>query len=297
MKRYGMILLAILLLSAGSAVPAQAVGDCPGRTAFAESQAWWKPKPGTTGGKNFGHVHVGACIPERDTLSADTTIPVTVILHENPGTLQDISLVFKTDESETTVAKVAPGFRTCRATETCSTTVNMPIDISKFDRSGLQEIRFRVYVEEPDGNIMHSSLTFQTTIRNGKTASDVSRMPYLRSKGWYTDYGYCEADVLSVPIPDEPISGVWNVTLQQADHGEEGDVAPSHHSVRLDANAHHGIAGTVLTDGPGPLAERTFAIDTRELSNGTHRLVQRVDCARDNQVNSGVSVLRFTVRN
>jgi hypothetical protein len=297
MKRYGMILLAILLSSAGVAVPAQAVGDCPGRTVFAEAQAWWKPNPGTTGGKDFGHVHVGACIPERNTLSADTTIPVTVILHENPGTLQDISLVFKTDESETTVAKVAPGFRTCPVTDTCSTTVNVPVDISKFDRSGLQEIRFRVYVEEPDGNVMHSSLTFQTTIQNGKTVNNVGRMPYLRSKGWYTDYGYCEADVLSVPLPDEPISGVWNVTVQQVDHGEEGDVAPSHHSVRLDANAHLGIEGTVLSDGPGPLRERTFAIDTRELSNGTHRLVQRVDCARDNQVNSGVSVLQFTVRN
>jgi hypothetical protein len=99
-----------------------------------------------------------------------------------------------------------------------------------------------------------------------------------------------------VPIPDEPISGVWNVTVQQVDHGPD-DVDPSHHSVRLDANAHLGIEGTVLSDRPGPLDETTFAIDTRDLSNGTHRLVQRVDCARDNQVNSGVSVLQFTVQN
>jgi len=296
MKRLGMIVLAVLLSFTGLAAPAQAVGDCPGRTAFAESQAWWKPNPGTTGGKDFGHVHVGACIPDRDTLTADTTIPVTVILHENPGELQDISLVFKTATSETTVAEVPPGLRTCPVTDTCSTTVDMPIDISKFDRSGLQEIRFRVYVNEPDGNVMHSSLTFQTRISNGRPASDVSRLPYLRSKGWYTDFGYCEADVLSVPIPDRPVSGVWNVTVQQADHGPD-DVDPTHHSVRLDANAHLGVAGTILSDGPGPLSARTFAIDTTQLANGTHRLVQRVDCARDNQVNSGVSVLQFTVQN
>jgi hypothetical protein len=43
--------------------------------------------------------------------------------------------------------------------------------------------------------------------------------------------------------------------------------------------------------------ETTFAIDTTELANGRHRLVQRNDCARDNQVNSGVSVLQFTVQN
>jgi len=296
MKRYATILLAMLVSSAGLAAPAQAVGDCPGRTVFAESQAWWKPNPGTSGGKDFGHVHIGACIPERDTLTENTTIPVTVILHENPGELEDISLVFKTTESEDTVAKIAPGLRTCPVTDTCSTTVNVPIDISKFDRSGLQEIRFRVYVDEPDGNLMHSSLTFQTSISNGKPASDVSRMPYLRSKGWYTDFGYCEADVLSVPIPDQPVSGVWNVTVQQADHGPD-DVDPTHHSVRLDANAHLGIPGTILSDGPGPLPERTLAIDTTQLANGTHRLVQRVDCAQGNQVNSGVNVLQFTVQN
>jgi hypothetical protein len=204
--------------------------------------------------------------------------------------------VFKTAESETTVAKVAPGFRTCPVTDTCSTTVDVPIDISKFDRSGLQEIRFRVFVDEPDGNVMHSSLTFQTYIRNGKTVSDVSRQPYLRSKGWYTDYGYCEADVLSVPVPGQLVSGVWNVTLQQEDHGDE-DVDPTHHSVRLDANAHRGLPGTILSDGRGPLPETTFAIDTTELANGRHRLVQRIDCARDNQVNSGISVLQFTVHN
>ena len=82
---------------------------------FAESQAWWAPTPGTTGGNDFGHVHIGACIPERDTVTGPTVVPVRVILHHNPGRLRDISMVFKTTNSEVTVAKLVPGIRTCPA--------------------------------------------------------------------------------------------------------------------------------------------------------------------------------------
>jgi hypothetical protein len=283
-------------VNAGLTPPAQAVGGCLGSTLFVESQAWWTPAPGTTGGNDFGHVHVAACIPERDVLTANTTIPVTVTLHHNPGKLADLSLVFKTANSEQTVYKAAPGIRTCPVDQTCATTVDVPIDIMKFDRAGLQEIRLRVYVDQPDGKRMHTSMNFQTYIENGKTRSNVSRQPYLRSKGWYTDYGYCEPDVLSVPLHDKPVSGLWNVKVQQVDHGST-DVDPTWHTVRIDANSHLGLPGTILADGPGPLPATTFAIDTTKLSNGVHRLVQRVDCTKGNQTNSGVSVIQFVVQN
>lgn len=65
----------------------------------------------------------------------------------------------------------------------------------------------------------------------------------------------------------------------------------------LDANAHAGIPGTVLSEGPGELPESTFSVDTTKLSNGMHRLVQRVDCASGNQQNSGVNVFMFEVSN
>lgn len=252
--------------------------------------------PGTSGGNNFGHVHVGACIPERDTITAPTTFPVRVILHHNPGYLQDVSLVYKTTNSEVTVAKLVPSIRRCPVDQTCEAIVNAPIDPAKFDRQGLQEIRLRVFVDEPDGKRMHTSLNFQSYIVNGKTVSDVTRLPYLRSKGWYTGFGYCEPDFLSAPVPDSPVSGQWSLKVQQVDHGTT-DVNPSFHSVKLDSNSHLGIPGTVLTEGPGPLPATTLTIDTTTLADGPHRLVQRVDCASGNQVNSGVQVITFDVAN
>ncbi len=280
----------------GEGGTASATGGCPAPRVFAESQAWWSPAPGTTGGNDFGHVHVGACIPDRDVLSASTTIPLTLILHDNPGRLQDVSVVFKTNASETTVAKVVPSQRTCPAGQTCTITATAPIDLAKFDRSGLQEVRFRVYVDEPDGKRMHTSLNFQAYVQNGKAKSDVTRQPYLRSKGWYTDFGYCEADLLGVPLPDGPLKGTVQFKVQQVDHGPD-DVDPTHHRVALDANAHAGIPGTTLSDGPGALPATTLSVDTTKLTNGTHRLVQKVECAKGNQVASGASVFLFDVAN
>jgi hypothetical protein len=36
----------------------------PEQRQFVENQTWWTPGPGQTG-PNQGHVHLGACIPER----------------------------------------------------------------------------------------------------------------------------------------------------------------------------------------------------------------------------------------
>lgn len=297
--RTGLTVLAsaiALLLGLFLAPPTTATGPCPGKAVFAESQAWWSPNPAVPGGDNFGHVHVNACIPERDTISSLTTMPVNVILHHNPGTLRDISVVYKTTASETTVAKLVPPGRSCPVTDTCTFTTKATIDPAKFDRSGLQEIRLRVFVDQPDGKSMHTSINFQTYIGNGESLSNVTRKPFLRSKGWYTNYGYCEARILSVPLSDGPVSGTLVLRVEQVDHGSD-DVNPSHHSVRLDSNAHHGIPGTVLREGPGPLPATALAIDTTTLSNGTHRLVQRVDCAQGDQINSGVNVIAFDVQN
>ena len=143
---------------------------------------------------------------------------------------------------------------------------------------------------------MHASLNFQAYVQNGRTRSDVTREPYLRSKGWYTGFGYCEADVLGVPLPDGPVSGTVQFRVQQVDHGPD-DVDPTHHRVALDANAHAGIPGTVLSDGPGALPATTLSVDTTKLTNGTHRLVQKVECAKGNQVASGAGVFLFDVQN
>ena len=159
-------------------------------------------------------------------------------------------MVFKTNASETTVAKAVPSQRTCPAKQTCTITATAPIDISKFDRSGLQEIRFRVYVDEPDGKRMHTSINFQSYVQNGKAKSDVTRQPYLRSKGWYTGFGYCEADLLGVPLPDGPLKGTVQFKVQQVDHGPD-DVDPTHHRVALERTPTPGSPERRCPTAPG----------------------------------------------
>ena len=268
---------------------------CAAPRVFAESQAWWKPSRGASDdATDFGHVHVGACIPERDVLRSRTRIPVRLIMHENPGRLADVSVVLKGTDYEITVDKIAPTRRRCAST--CEQWIDVPLRPAMFRHSGLQEVRFRVYVDEPDGNRMHASLNWQLRVRNDKSRADVTRFPYLRGKGWYTDFGYCEADLLTRPLPDAPVSGDLVLRVRQVDHGSD-DVDPTHHLVALDADAHAGLPGTVLVEGAGPLRKTPLTIDTTALADGLHRLVQRVDCREGDQVNSGVLVFTFETDN
>jgi len=301
-----MIIAVLLAATTGSMSPepsavaspapsAAAEVPCAAPRVMAESQAWWQPAPGApAGAKDFGHVHLGACIPERDVLASPTSVRLRLIMHENPGRLADISVVLKGTDYEITTAEVAPLKRRCAST--CEQWITVRLDPAKFREGGLQEVRFRVFVDEPDGNQMHTSINWQLYVDNGKSRNDVTRHPHLRGKGWYTDFGYCEADLLTRPLPDGPVRGNLRLRMRQVDHGPD-DVNPSSHLVALDADSHAGIPGTVLSQGRGPLRATSFTIDTTTLSDGPHRLVQRVSCESGDQINSGVLVLVFTTDN
>ena len=73
----------------------------PEQRQFVENQTWWTPGPDQTG-PNQGHVHLGACIPERETLRANFTMHVRVVMHDNPGKANYVSMVFKGPSYETT---------------------------------------------------------------------------------------------------------------------------------------------------------------------------------------------------
>ena len=254
-------------------------------------------------GNNFGHVHVGSCIPERESIS-EATIPVDVrvILHDNPGTLDYVGIVVKGTSYEKTIAKLSPNTPFVGAPgETRTLWLHYDLPTSSFDASGLQEIRYRVFVNEPNtSDSMNSSVNYQTTILNGKSKSDVSREPYLRFKGWYTGAGYCEASYRSdlTPLPDGPVSGVWSPSLRMVWHGEPTDRPVTHNAVRLDPDFHAvpPIEGKVLRDAVGPW-EGTQQVDTTSLANGVHRLHMKADCDDPRATNSGVGVVSFDVQN
>jgi hypothetical protein len=279
--------------------PPQQTTDCSGyveRRQFVESQGWWTQTPGQTG-TDFGHIHVGACIPERETIRGVVPLDVRVILHDNPGTLRYLGIVVKGAGYEATVAKpTIPNF-TCPS-GTCSGWLHYDLDTSLFQRSGRQEIRFRTLLDTPDGNSMHAGLNFQVIVDNGKAFDDYEREPHLRGKGWYTTSGYCEATMKSVPIPDAPLSGTWSPTVAMIEHstGTVNDLVTAH-SVRLDPDLHNGVEGTILRSGAGTF-EGPVAIDTTRLTNGPHRLMLKADCENAaGSTNAGLLVIPFVVQN
>jgi hypothetical protein len=328
------VALTCALMSALSSGAALAVaGPCTGApgadgTAYSETrqfvdtQAWWMPDADQANNSttNTGHVHLGACIPELETVSSgNLTVNVRVVLHDNPGNANYVSMIFKTSDTETVVQKcylraTAANF-TCPGPSstgdgdfvcsgTCERWLTFSKPISAFNHSGTQEVRFRVFVPEPDGKEMQSSFNWQVNIQNGRSLSNASRNAFLRGKGWYTHAQYCEASV-RVPIPDGPVSGIWTPAVGLTTHpGASLAATKSFISIDPDFHAVPSKPGTVLWDaagayGPEPFGSAPLSIDTRTLANGVHKLHLRTSC-RDNTLgstNSGVTVIPFTVAN
>jgi len=317
--------LAALLLAAGAAsvaAPAQAdpvLYPCIGAPAdepagglypeprvFVEGQAQWVPGPGQVSNPDTdnGHVHVGACIPEREVLNAavtpNLTANVRVVTFHQPGTVTYASMVFKTTASEVTVQKAQINGLSCPTAE-CVRWVAFSWPLSAFDRAGLQEVRFRVFVNEPNGKQQNTSLNWQVTVENGKTRSNVTRMPYLRGKGWYTHSLYCEGSYLSVPVPDAPVAGVWRPTVMMDTHSSDASLPVTHYTAAVDPHGHESPPdpGTVVLDADGRLPATALAVDTTALANGPHRLFLRSGCRDDSlgSTNWGVLAVSFVVAN
>jgi hypothetical protein len=271
----------------------------PEARVYVSSQAWWTRFPGQTG-TDFGHVHQEACIPERQTMSTDFDIDLRLIMHDNPGTYSSFDLVTKGVGYETTVQRFTVSGFTCPI-GTCERWLHFTVHMSEFQESGLQEVRFRTFVDTPDGNRMHASTNWQLYINNGRPRNDVSRFPFLRNKGWYGDNplaGYCEAGLTSTPIPKSPVSGTWTPSVRIVTHSTDASFPVTNHTVTLDPDFHAEppMPGTVLKQGAGEF-EGPVAIDTTKLANGTHKLHLRADCRAGNSTNSGVGVISFQVQN
>src|SRR5439155_24167656 len=293
-------MLAALFVAEGSAAPNSLTCEgYPQARVFVDAQSWWRTTPGMIG-TNFGHVHVGGCIPERETVSENTQLDVRVVLHDNPGQLDIFELVYHGADYETDVEfPQTPPF-TCPNPGTCERWLQVPVDLSLFNHAGLQELRFRAFEDVPGGNNMIASLDWQVYIENGATRMTQTRLAFPRGKGWYSGSGYCEAGYMSAPLPKTPLSGIWSPRIRMVNHGDIGDLSVTAHTVRLDPNFHADPMdeGTVLVDGPGEFPEQNVPIDTTLLPDGQHRLFMRADCDDPRgSTNSGVLVVNFVTAN
>lgn len=279
--------------------------------AFVSSQAWYETPSFET-----AHVHQEACYPERRTMTADFTLDVRLIMHDNAGTYSNLDLVTKGVGYEDTIPDrfTTPHF-TCPV-GTCERWVTVSVRMSDFRESGLQEVRLRTFVNDfPDDPVtsvdesncdkcMHASTNFQLYIQNGRPQANVTRFPFLRNKGLWNDpgsapddFGYCEAGFTD-PLPIVPLSGIWQPHVRLVTHSSDASFPVTQHTVTLDPDFHASppLPGTVIRQGSGGY-EGPVSIDTRTLSNGVHKLHLRSDCTAGDSTNSGVGVISFRVQN
>ncbi len=270
-------------------------GLYPEPRTFIDFQSWWRPIPGQNG-TDHGHIHVGACVPERQTMTGNFDVNIRMVMHDigeikvNSGTTgyPSTSVVLKDSDIETTQTKLHETGWTCE--HTCERWRKATIDPVLFTTDGLKEIRFRFFVDVLDGSVvqrMIASANWQFRLdRSGvTTVKDVTRHPYLRGKGWYSNPGvvdpggYCEADFTSVPLPKAPVSGTWSPTAKMVWHGTADDPKITSHEIRIDPDFHASPIkeGTILAQAPGDF-NGSINIDTTKLSNGTHKLFLRAIC-------------------
>ncbi len=290
------------------------------RRQFIDAQSWWIPTPGQTG-TDHGHIHVGACIPEREKITGPFKLNLRMVLH-SPG-MQKVysvggsyppyaSIVLKDDRIETTAYKLYESGWTCPTPGTCTRWRSQTVDPSPFTTDGRKEIRFRFFSDVKDGSgeaRMTASLNWQFVLDRPtvSTVDDYDRNSYLRGKGWYSNPGtkssggYCEPDFLSVPIPDTGVSGTWRPSVKMVWHGSSNDPLIATREARLDPDFHADPPnpGTLLMSGAGEF-QGSLTIDTTRLNNGTHKLFLRSVChdvhGRGSDIH-GVLIVPFGVAN
>jgi hypothetical protein len=302
--------LALLILAAATVAAVfyllsrDADGQVPAPTcgfgqSYTSAQSWWTSE---TGGTDFGHLHAEGCVPERWFILGPTPLKLKIVMHDNPSTIKiHQSIVTKGKSYETTVLKLTGGIGMTCPVGTCERTLDFVLSPAHFQESGLQEIRYRVFADTPDGNRMTASLNYQAYVWDRVTPLSqwefVNRMPYLRSKGWYTDAEYCEASYLSVPLRQlRNVRGLWRPAVKVLNH--DSSLPVSRHMVTIDPDFHAHDHGQIVTEGEGQLPATQLSIDTTKLANGWHKLAIKADCDDPRgSVNSGIGIVHFKVAN
>ena len=268
-------------------------GGYPQPRIWLEAQSWWRVTPGMDG-TDFGHAHVGTCFPYGVAVSGTVTFDVKITMFENPGTLVRLQPHIATAAGES-INFEQPVLNWKAPNGTGELWQRVTIDTTRVPLDGLQELRLFAQIKEPDGKEMHVSTGWQLLIANGRTATNYrdQGLLFTEGRGWYTDVDYTIARFSSL-VPTT-VSGVW--TFQVDLKPGAGGIPVTSHSVSVDPNHHHGDPGWVVKSGSGQYVG-AISIDTRQLANGTHRLMLQANAAAPTgSTNSGTLVLFVNVQN
>ncbi len=244
---------------------------------FMESQAWWD-SGGLAIPTNVGHhIHVGMCWPVNPDGSDALVdgilhLDVRILLHSQIGRTNYLRFQ---DASGSLSLKIP------LVIGPADTTVWVPVDLDlSLWGTGRREAHITANIQSNvDGKRQFNSTGWQLCVR--ACTPTYRKGPWTEARGWYEGHDYQNARFFSL-LPVAPVSGLWtfNVRLVQAGPG----------GVFIDPNFHAGIEGTRLADGG---FSGFLTVDTRSLTNGTHRLVL---VASDGK-SAGVQLITFVVAN
>ena len=241
------------------------------------------------------HIHVGMCWPVGPDGNEHFVSPsnqrmhfdVRVIVHQTQVATQLVRVSQEGDVKIRPDLKIGPG----------NAEAWMPFDIDFASWStGRRELRWTARIPRPDPtntsiNEMFNSTGWQMCIRSctpsyrpaGAGDPQDPRAPFTEARGYYSGHDYDNVQFLS-PLPITPVSGDWTFQARQVSTGAGG--------IFIDPDFHNGDPGIVIKDTGGPW-KGSITINTRELTNGKHRLVL---VASDGK-NGGVQVVTFVVQN
>lgn len=299
-------------------------GCKPGEV-FLSAQDWWVNATGEevdpqTGklADDFGHIHTEVCFPHMATVSGEITFEVKHVMHHNPGKFNRFMVqIFNRSEvirsprlCKDNHAYVCLQFNPPRTIDNCEETGGrygdnqqtciwkdvVTIDTSEFPYDGWQQIRFRAFVKEPDGEDGRTSTGLQVKLDNGQPYKDAypNTFDHIEARGWYGhDVNYTTARIDNIPL--SPVSGLWEPKVYLR-RGSEG-IPVTSHAAYVDANFHQEYKGWILREGDGPYEGR-LKIDTTKLANGWHRLVLKADALSNRgSTNSALGAMLFEVAN
>lgn len=255
----------------------------PEQRVFLESQGWWATTghdgitDGNDQGNNLGHIHVGTCFPLFEPVSGTVGFDLKIRLHDNPGQLTHVQ-PFICANQQTTACYRAPDI-VFSPSLTCATQCvfyqHVDIDTTRWAYDGMNAVRFRTEVLEPDGNVLRASNNWLMDIRNGNPMRTfIDGSAYLDAKGWYHGF-YSSVKVYGgyTPNSSRPFTVLYKCgSTSEAVQDCLATVDPDFHAIPPSF-------GEVVQDNASS-KRQTVTIDPAAYPVGSHNLVLRT-CVHD----------------
>jgi hypothetical protein len=321
-------LLAPLVLPS-SATPAENRADrvnCTGYPEpriYLENQSWWEPQardpadPDHPGTGKQGHIHVGTCFPLYQRLSGDTLrLDIKLQLHNMTGVAMHLRIDAYGDYHHevpraTWTGDPNQGWH-CETTD-CEKWVSVDFPLSRVQYRGDHEFMVFLIVWKSDASVKQNNISrwhAYIDLPRPEPASD-SIVAKTRQEAWIGTGGdtwhptvgggkYGRVGMMREDVPWneltgrlKTISGIWRPRINFEKQKNFVYVDPHLHAVP----PHKGtVVWEQMTTNTGYVTKR-FAINTRTLKNGLHRLVFGTGNVTPGGINTGVGVIPFRVRN